>query len=448
MSGEIIQTVEKEPQTPSRRRHRLWGMEDARRWAEKYKKRTSILKIAREEGADPGTVSAWLKKVGVEVEQGSHFVRQPPLQIPESLIHVLSLGPHEVIKLVKEGIWEVHFTDVGQMQLEKFYRFLELYKLSVGVKETAEELGVQRSTILNWRRGNDIPYVVKLAKVSIENEPRKGWKLLPLTLGAGGNLVDNWMSVPVSIDGFDDLQLVLGQLTPLEDAFSRGQMFGLSRERINSMSSELFGYLLGVMVGDIANEGGLSKRFASSNLDFQVTKKHESNERFGEFVCMCVNMLGVAMSRYKDKQPTGATLKAKDPSAAYRWVSARSPLLAWIFNVCLGLRWDESTSLDSVRMEWLLKTPFEFRKRFIQGLADSDGCVDRYLVRIVSVPNSALVVRLLSSLGMKTQRVIFEKGQQLRTSVTTREGAKLPIFNELVRSYRYNALMSFGVGSV
>ncbi len=69
--------------------------EDAERWLEKYRQRNSILKIAKEEGVDPDTVSARLRKMGVRIKQGHHFVEQPPLLISRVMpLPLLSrLGP-------------------------------------------------------------------------------------------------------------------------------------------------------------------------------------------------------------------------------------------------------------------------------------------------------------------------------------------------------------------
>lgn len=87
--------------------------------------------------------------------------------------------------------------------------------------------------------------------------------------------------------------------------------------------------------------------------------------------------------------------------------------------------------------------PEPFRIRFVQGLADSDGTVKPSEVVITSVPNADFVTRLLQSPGMTTAHTLYEGNKPLRTMVNARQSAKLPIFNEYVRSYRYQKLRRF-----
>lgn len=158
---------------------------------------------------------------------------------------------------------------------------------------------------------------------------------------------------------------------------------------------------------------------------------------------MCANSLSVVMDRKQDKQPSGSTRFGRHPSAAYRWTSERSPLIAWMFNVGLGLQWDECTTLHPLKMDWIQGTPRSFRIRFVQGLADSDGTVKPSEVIITSVPNADFLSRLLQDLGMTTAHTIMEYGRPLRTMVNRKQSATLPIFNEFVRSYRYLKTMNY-----
>ena len=194
------------------------------------------------------------------------------------------------------------------------------------------------------------------------------------------------------------------------------------------------------MVGDSAKLGGEQLRYTSMNLDVQLTLKKATNERLGEFVMLCANSLGLEMTRIRDKQPTGRTALGKDPSPAYRWNSERSPLIAWTFSTCLGLRWDETTTTHQLHMSWMFETPRLFRIRFIQGVADSDGCV-KDSVEVASAPNSQFISDVLQTLGMTSAHVSYEKGLPLKTMVSKRQAATLPIFNEYVASYRYQKLM-------
>jgi hypothetical protein len=177
------------------------------------------------------------------------------------------------------------------------------------------------------------------------------------------------------------------------------------------------------------------------NLDLQLSEKEPSNERIGELVCLCAATLGIRMRRAEDKMPSGTTLHAEEPVPAYRWLSSRSPLIAWLFNAGLGLEMQESTSVNQVRMRWILSSPSTFLRRFAQGLADSDGTVRKYVVEIASMPNAEFVTDVLRRLGMRSARTMFEKGKPVRSCVLTLEAAALPLFNEFARGYRFELLM-------
>jgi hypothetical protein len=178
------------------------------------------------------------------------------------------------------------------------------------------------------------------------------------------------------------------------------------------------------------------------NLDLQLTQKQSINERLEEFVMLCANSLGIGMERKRDKQPIGQTRENEVPSPAYRWISERSPLLAWTFSVCLGLAWGETTTTHQLRMDWTFDTPITFRVRFAQGAADSDGCVKGYEVEIASVPNAQFFTNLLQGLGSRTAHVSYEGGEPLKTMIGRREASTLPVFNGFVRSYRYQKMIS------
>jgi len=399
-----------------------------------------VLKIAKEEGVDSGTVSSWLKKLGLDIKQGQHFVGQPSLNLSPELVDLLSRGPTEVRKLVTGRIWGVQPSANGIQQLEKFCGFIELYRSGNGVEETSRDLRVHRTTVTKWRNGADQPYLVKLATVSVIPPSHEGWMTLPMTISSGGNAPEGWYDVPTSIQSYDSLVGLLGKLRPLETTFARAARFGLDRSTVELMMPEFFAYLLGFMLGDASKLGGTATRFTSVNIDLQLSLKHDCNLRLGEFVCMCMNSIGLDMDGTADKQPTGDSKFAQVPTGAYRWNSERSPLLAWIVSVCMGLKQGQTTSLDPVQMEWIFTSPRVFRKRFIQALADSDATVKPYEVVVTSTPNADFTTRLLQSLGMTSAHTINEKGRPLKSMVSRREAMRLPIFNEFVKGYRYDKL--------
>jgi hypothetical protein len=417
-------------------------MDDARRWADKHRNRSSILKIASEEGVDPGTVSAWLRKVGVEVRQGQHFIAQPALEIPNALESFISNGPQEVWDCLKQRVFGLRATRFGLDQLAKYTSFVHFYREGKGVEEIARLLSIHRSTVRLWRKGLDIPHLAKVA-VNAMKIPRVGWQWLPLSISAGGNEFRDWVQVPTTIENYSDLQDVLKQLHSIESAYGGAVTLGLDRNLPDASKLDLFAYLLGFMLGDAGKLFGAQERLVSMNLDLQLSQNEATNLRLGEFVRLCVNSLGIPMERIADKQPSGDTLRSESPMPAFRWCSSRSPLIAWMFAVCLGLDPASRTSYDKVNMRWILKTPRNFRKRFIQGLADSDGSIKGYEFEIASMPNSEFVTELLASLGLPGARTAFEAGMPMRSRLSARVAATLPVFNEWVRGYRYLRLLRF-----
>lgn len=417
-------------------------MEDAKRWAEKYHQRMSILKIAKEEGVDPGTVSSWLHRLGVQVYQGLHRVQQPPLKYPQQLLDLTMHGPDAVMKYLDSRVWGLRATDAGLEQLDKFCKFVQLHQHGVGVVEAAEKLSIHRSTAAEWREGTDQPYLVRAAIEAPQNQ-RKGWKALPLHLSSGGNEQGPWIQIPMAIHSYSDITSVVQQIQPLPETYALAQSYGVSRNQLEAMRPELLAYALGMMLGDAGKGGGIQERFTSTNIDLQFSSKEPSNESLGEFVCMCFNSLGIGTARLKDKPPSGDTLDAAYPTPAYRWRSDRSPLIAWLTAVGMGLAERELTSTHCVNMDWIFQTPNNFRKRFAQALADSDGTVKPYVVIITSTPNADFTTRLLRSLGISSAHTLIEDGKPLRTSMKVGDAMRLPIFNEFVKGYRYRDLEWF-----
>ena len=430
-------------QDAAKRRYRRWSEEDGERWKESFESGKSILEIARVDQVDPKLVSQWLHRLGVEVYQGRHRVEQLPLNIPTELVELLSKGPEHVLKFLDERVWGLTATESGTEQLKKFCKFLELHSKGVGILGIAGQLGIHRSSVSEWRNGSDQPYLVNIAKTMLHQNIKPGWKALPLHLHSGGNEQQDWIQAPSAIQGDDDIRVLLRQITPLEESFERASRLGMSLSNLEQMQFELFGYLMGIAVGDAGKTSSSEERFASVNLDLQFTKKKPSNEMLGELVCLAASLIGIRMSRIANKHPTGYTRHSKEPTDAYRWSSERSPFLAWIVRQCLGLERGKTTSHDKVHMDWIFGMSPDFRKRFIQGLADSDGTVRPYVVEITSTPNAELVTRILQSLGLTSAYSREENGEMLRTVVRNAEAANLPIFNEFTKGYRYQLLKSY-----
>src|SRR5438445_1840307 len=296
-----------------RQPYKQYRPEDASRWETSYQKGNSIVQIAAKERVNYETVAQWLHRLGVEIKLGRRPVQQPPLGIPRRLVELVGMGHSKILRLVREQVWGLDTTPKGIERLRNFCQFVHLHGKGVGVKELAKTLGVHRSTILKWRQGINQPYLAKVASSVVSKSLSPGWKLLPLRISSGGNEQKDWIQVPVSIHGYNDILSVIRQTKPREQAYERAAKFRLSEKHLRRMRVELFAYLLGIMLGDEGKEGGQQNRFASMNIDFQLTKKETPNEALGELVCMSANSLGIDIRRIKDKPPSGDTLKGKEP---------------------------------------------------------------------------------------------------------------------------------------
>jgi len=417
--------------------------DDIRKWAELFQGGTTILRIAKQYSVDPNTISRELHLLGFTITPGHHVVEQLPLKYPAEFIELVDRGPDTVLEFVKNRVWGIQVSATGERQLRSFCEFVRLHHQGLGVEEIARRLSAHRSTISQWRNGTDQPYLIRAVDDTLLSSPRVGWRSLPMHLTSGGCEPSGWIQVPDTIRSYNDVLDVISQIQPLEETYSRASLFGLSKTQVQDMRAELLAYQLGIMVGDSGKLGGQQPRYASMNLDLQLTKRQPTNERLGEFVLLCANNIGLEMTRIKDKPPSGRQLLGRNPTPAYRWSTERSPLIAWMFSVGLGLRWGETTTTHQLRMNWIRDTPESFRIRFIQGAADSDGTVRKYVADIASVPNAAFFTKLLIDLGMTSAHVAYENGLPLRTALRTREAAKLPLFNEFVKSYRYLKMLDW-----
>ena len=247
----------------------------------------------------------------------------------------------------------------------------------------------------------------------------------------GGKFIGPWIEVPEKIKNYNDIKSVLKQLEHLPEAYERAKFFWM--KNLNKIKSQMFAYFLGVMVADASKHGIKRKSRITRRVGLTLTKRHSSNERFGEFVSLCANCLRLRMNRIKD-MPKGK----RNTHSFFRWNSQSSPLLEWMFTKCLGLSTDYLTTYNSINANWLYKTPKKFKTWFLQGVSDSDGYVDfnSFQVGIISQPNTTLIKNILESLGIESSIRIFR--DDLEAVVTSVENAyKIPLFNPIVKSYRY-----------
>lgn len=248
----------------------------------------------------------------------------------------------------------------------------------------------------------------------------------------GGILKEPWVIVPKKINRYKDVLKVLDHIKPII-VTDRLERFNLSEDSLKNLKPNLFAYFLGILIGDSSKNLERRQFGMTGRAQLSLTKRHNSNETLGEFVCLCANSLGLKMNRIKD------TPKGKmNRYPFFRWSSQSTQLLSWVFNVCLGLEDKQVTTYDPVKINWIIKTPVGFKIWFLQGLADSDGYVDIGVsqVGIITEPNTAIVEEILHSLKIHTTRKYLDR--TLGTvMISVKDAFKLPIFNPYVRSYRH-----------
>lgn len=127
---------------------------------------------------------------------------------------------------------------------------------------------------------------------------------------------------------------------------------------------------------------------------------------------------------------------AGKPNGFFQWVSQASAVIDWLYNVALGLRDEELTTYDSVRAEWMLSAPREFRVGLINGIAESDGSVAiaSQEIEFWVDPHRDLLRRLLEMEGLRA----FNNRQALSISKTHAiRSFQVPIFCPNLRTVRY-----------
>lgn len=325
--------------------------------------------------------------------------------------------------------------DVKKFNL--FLKVLELRMQKLSANKISRMLNLSKSTVEKWIWKTSIPRLARLLEYySKLYRPPTSLKWVSINSTKGGFFKGKWILAPEKITNFNQILYIINQLDFSKETYARAKKFDLNKDDLSRFRVLFFSYLLGVLVGDAGKVPIKRNQRITRRISLSLTKKYESNFRFGEFTSLCANVLGLRMKRIKDSKP-GKLNKY----SFFRWSSQSSELIEWIFNVCLGLKHGQLTTCDSVNLGWVIKCPRKFRIWFLQGLADSDGYVDfsSFQVGIISQPNTTLIKNILESLGINTSIRIFR--DDLEAVVTSVEDAyKIPLFNPFVKSYRYSQM--------
>jgi len=244
------------------------------------------------------------------------------------------------------------------------------------------------------------------------------------------------LQVPDRISSYEDILEFLKQFPPVSEKSEALRSFGLTSAWAEEHKAELFFWLLGFLVGDA---GKYYAEYAPGIRHYRKTQfttimsLTDSNFRVLRYAQLALESLGIQSHQVNSNRPI------------IRWNSISSNIITWIMQVCAGLLEGQRTSVNKLNMPWMKDCPVYLIVAFLQGLADSDGNVQiqGYYADIASVPNSKFYSELLDQLGTTPHAYPNEQPTQVR--ILLKHAVRLPLFNPVIRSYRYEQLIKHAI---
>jgi len=344
------------------------------------------------------------------------------------------------IKPVADDFWNPQFNEQDLTMYNRFLKILRLSKNGLNSDEIGKIL--QMNNVRKYLAGSKMSFLTLLrTRHDTLGSPINAHKWLPTRLKPRGTPGNSWIQVPDLPLSFSIVDSLVRRLPYGATQNNHLNDFGFkSQEELQAERTNLFGFLLGVVVGDASKRTKGITRFVSRSISLVLSKNKPNSLRFGEFTTFCANVaLGLDMHRIKDL-PISISRYGK--TECYAWNTTSSPINSWVFNACLGLKDGETTTYDPLHMDWILESPRSFVTHFIQGLAESDGWPDagHDVVKVVSSPNTKLFKRILDNLGCPAQVVNQPPVQLLRCN--TEDAAKLPFFSPRIHSKLYENMQT------
>lgn len=311
-----------------------------------------------------------------------------------------------------------------ESDLRQYRKLVAAFKMSHNgnLQSTiAKELGVSKETVGTWIRLHKLPKLGHFLKAFLNLGAPNGQRVWLNTECTHGHAIPigRFIRVPLQIEGWRDIDDTLSQLEQLP-----GTVTELDKRY-------LFGFLLGMMIGDAAKS---KQKTFHRHIDLTLSMKYGTNLKLGEFTSLCAQSIGLRMHRIKDR-----VRSSNKPYGFFEWTSQSSPLIDWICNVALELRDDELTTYDPIHAGWVVDAPREFRVGLVQGLAESDGSpnIANQSVEFWIGPNWDWMKSLLASLGLRAFRcrdaVSIVKSQAVKAFT-------IPIFAGHLKTIRYSRL--------
>jgi hypothetical protein len=274
----------------------------------------------------------------------------------------------EIVNHVLEHGDDLFFTnqfwkgcEPNKYDLQRFSEYvsvISLHSQGIGSKEVSRRTGVLSTSIWAWTTFKQKPKLAHyLSEFLRRGSPGPGRVWLSINNSSRFAVpYGPFVAVPTTVTSWKDVESVLSQITPLGN-----EGCGFSKEY-------MFGFLLGIMIGDAAKKRqGKWHRL----LELVLSRRYDTSLKIGDFTCLCAQSIGVRMQKAQDIEPYGIK-----PRGFFVWRSQSSALVDWMFNACLGLKDGELTTYTPVRMAWAVEGPVDFRRGLIQGLAESDGSVN------------------------------------------------------------------------
>ena len=320
-----------------------------------------------------------------------------------------------------------------------YHRFMDILKLSKSGLN-GDEIGriLRMNNVRKYLTGEKMSFLTFLRSERDKlGPPVAGLRWLPLGLKPRGTPRGKWVQVPPSPVNFESIDSVIQSMPMTVPDTTVLREFGFeSAEELRRERTNLFGFLLGATVGDASKRVKGVKRFFSRALFLELSVNKPNSLRFGQFASLSANVTLDFGMHQLDNGPVSDKRFGK--TEVYRWLSKSTPLMAWVFNGCLGLQNTETTTYDKLRMNWILEAPRAFRVSFFQGIGESDGWPDagHDRVKLVASPNTVLFKRLLEGLGCRP--LVFEQPPVQLLSIPTDEAFALPLFSPRIGSNLYH----------
>lgn len=334
-----------------------------------------------------------------------------------------------------EYFWNPLYDMADVLQYQRVAEVWRRRLAGLTFQKVGNDLGLDPRKACALASGKNLrPHLLQMYLISLRlGRPKGGWGWVLERAPKPTNPFPRAFLVPTEIRLYQDVREFIEQFPPIQENHPALKLFGLSASWAGVHKLELFGFLLGFLIGDAGKYfpeyGRNSRHNATSSLNTNM-KGIASNRRILTYVQLCLNVIGI--QSHQIVPAPGTT----------RWTSESSNLLTWIFRVCLGLRSGERTSRNPVKMEWLLDCPREFLRAVLQGIAESDGSVRKngYYAEIASVPNAVFFQRVLSVVGTPSR--IHPKQSPRQVRINLESAVRLLLFNPIINSYRFRSLMA------